>query len=143
MPTTPTKPTAAELNVVKSWIVHKIIKWARDEGHCDAVEDALTPIFGRKPTNGWRDANGYACAGYNLAGFDADGYDRRGYNRNGFGRNGFNADGFDAEGYDRHGYNAEGVNREGQSRSGLAKYLRSLSPTDRNELYRLLRHNDY
>jgi len=67
-----TKPTAAELDVVKPYLIDKIIRWAQEEGHCEVVEEALTAVFGSSPTNGWRDSDGRDYDGCDIDGNEAD-----------------------------------------------------------------------
>lgn len=150
-----TKPKVAELRAVRSFIVDRVVRWAREMDHCDEVEGGLEAVFGAKPKDGWRDSDGYNCYGFNVLGFneegfDEEGFDAAGFNDHGYNLAGYNKDGFDYSGYtqagynkdgwDRNGYNSQGVDAAGRKKGELQTLVDGLTQDRRLELFTILRN---
>ena len=116
------KPTDEQLAAVLPWLVDATVTWAKANGHCDTVNDALYAIFGLRGREvKFYTAAGYDCYGFNREGRNAEGYDQNGYDVNGFDKRGFDRHGYNKDGYSRYGYDKDGYDKDGRDQYGKTR----------------------
>lgn len=116
MPTAPYRtvaPSPRDAAPYLPYVVDKAVRVARQYGHANIVDDALTLIFGDlglvRPAGGFVDSDGVNARGQRAAGT--------------YGPDGFSAEGFNRRGYDKEGFNAEGVNANGETREDVVEAM--------------------